>query len=74
MRAAGGSGACLGRRGSFGITKLNAAGGVDIQVTKLIAIRPVQAEYFLTTIPDGLNSRQNSFRFSAGVVFRLGKK
>jgi hypothetical protein len=47
---------------------------VDIQVTKLIAIRPVQAEYFLTTIPDGLNSRQNSFRFSAGVVFRLGKK
>jgi hypothetical protein len=47
---------------------------VDIQVTKLIAIRPVQAEYFLTTIPDGLNNRQNSFRFSAGVVFRLGKK
>jgi hypothetical protein len=63
------------RRGSFGITKLNAAGGgVDIQVTKLMAIRPVQAEYFLSTIPDGLNSRQNSFRFSAGVVFRLGKK
>jgi outer membrane immunogenic protein len=53
---------------------LAAGGGVDIQVTKLIAIRPVQAEYFLTTIPDGLNSRQNSFRFSAGVVFRLGKK
>jgi dihydrofolate reductase len=53
---------------------LGAGGGVDIQVTKLIAIRPVQAEYFLTTIPDGLNNRQNSFRFSAGVVFRLGKK
>jgi len=53
---------------------LAAGGGVDIKVTKLISIRPVQAEYFLTTIPDGLNSRQNSFRFSAGVVFRLGKK
>jgi outer membrane immunogenic protein len=53
---------------------LAAGGGVDIQVTKLISIRPVQAEYFLTTVSDGLNSRQNSFRFSAGVVFRLGKK
>jgi hypothetical protein len=30
------------------------------------------AEYFLTTIPDGLNNRQNNFRFSAGVVFRFG--
>ena len=36
------------------------------------ATRSVQAEYFLTKIPDGLNNRQNNFRFGAGIVFRFG--
>jgi len=52
---------------------MTAGGGIDIKITKLIAIRPVQAEYFLTKIPDGLNNRQNNFRFSAGIVFRFGR-
>jgi hypothetical protein len=34
--------------------------------------RPIQAEYLMTKIPDGLNSRQNNFRFGAGIVFRFG--
>ena len=34
-------------------------------------IRPVQAEYFMTKIPDGLSNRQNNFRFSTGIVFRF---
>jgi hypothetical protein len=52
---------------------MTAGGGIDIKLTKLIAIRPVQAEYFLTKIPDGLNNRQDNFRFSAGIVFRFGR-
>jgi hypothetical protein len=34
--------------------------------------RMVQAEYFLTKIPDGLN-RQNNLRFSVGIVHRFGR-
>ena len=49
-----------------------AGGGIDIKVSRHFSIRPVQAEYFLTKIPDGLNDRQNNFRFSAGIVFRFG--
>jgi hypothetical protein len=32
----------------------------------------VQAEYFMTKIPDGLNNRQNNFRLGAGIVIRFG--
>jgi hypothetical protein len=49
-----------------------AAGGGDLRVSPHISIRPVEAEYFLTRIPDGLNNRQNNFRFGAGIVFRFG--
>jgi Outer membrane protein beta-barrel domain len=51
---------------------MTAGGGVDVRVSKHFSIRPVQAEYFLTKIPDGLNNRQNNFRFGAGIVFRFG--
>jgi hypothetical protein len=51
---------------------LAAGGGVDLRVSPHISIRPVEAEYFLTRIPDGLNNRQNNFRFGAGIVFRFG--
>src|ERR1700691_3470113 len=59
----------LGSKTAFGMT---AGGGLDFTVTRHIAIRPVQAEYFLTKFPDGLNNRQNNFRYSAGIVFRFG--
>src|SRR5580704_11179201 len=51
---------------------MTAGGGLDVKVSQHFSIRPVQAEYFLTKIPDGLNNRQNNFRFSGGVVFRFG--
>ena len=58
-----------GTENNFAMT---AGGGVDFKVSKHVSVRPVQAEYFMTKIPDGLNNRQNNFRFSAGVVFRFG--
>jgi opacity protein-like surface antigen len=61
----------LGSVTAFGMT---AGGGVDISVSRHIAIRPVQAEYFLTKFSDGNHDRQNNFRFSAGIVIRLGGK
>ena len=47
-------------------------GGIDVRVSRHISVRPVEAEYLLTKIPDGLNNRQNNFRFGAGIVFRFG--
>jgi hypothetical protein len=64
-------GVTLGPVSAFGMT---AGGGFDLRVTSYIAVRPVQAEYFITKFPDGANHRQNNFRFGAGIVLRLGKK
>jgi hypothetical protein len=49
-----------------------AGGGIDARMSRHFSIRPVQAEYFLTKIPDGLNNRQDNFRYGAGIVFRFG--
>lgn len=48
-----------------------AGGGLDINISRSVAIRPIQAEYFMTKFSDGLNNRQNNFRFGAGIVLRL---
>jgi opacity protein-like surface antigen len=61
----------LGSKTAFGTT---AGGGIDVTVSRHVAVRPIQAEYFLTKFPDGANNRQNNFRYSAGVVFRFGRQ
>jgi hypothetical protein len=53
---------------------MTVGGGVDFKISEHFAIRPVQAEYFLTKFTDGANNRQNNFRYSAGIVFRFGNK
>lgn len=47
-------------------------GGVDFRFARHFSFRPVQAEYLMTRIPDGLHNQQNSFRFSTGVSLLLG--
>lgn len=69
----------LGGARSIDNSPLNAfamtvGGGVDINISQHFSIRPVQAEYLLTKFTDGANNRQNNFRYSAGVVFRFGKR
>jgi len=71
---------------STGLTSANAfamafGGGVDIGLTRHLAIRAVQVDYLrtqfsatdaLTTgLSSSLGNRQNSFRYSAGIVFRF---
>jgi hypothetical protein len=80
--------------GSPGFTKIKSTqnafamemgGGVDVQITKLIAIRPIQLDYLPThfsplnfSVADlSLNTKndvrwQNNLRYSAGVAFRFG--
>jgi peptidoglycan-associated lipoprotein len=71
---------------STGLTSANAfamafGGGVDIGLTRHLAIRAVQVDYIRTqfnsidALTTGLSSsfgnRQNNFRYSAGIVFRF---
>jgi len=39
----------------------NPCGGIDFKVSKHVSVHPVQAEYFMTKVSDGLNNRQNNF-------------
>lgn len=48
-------------------------GGVDVNVTKAVAVRVGQFDYVYTNHDFGLG-HQNNFRFSAGVVLNLGQK
>ena len=61
----------IGWQNHFAMT---AGGGIDFRLTEHFSLRPLQAEYFLTKIPDGLDNRQNNFRFSTGISFLFGKK
>ena len=50
-------------------------GGLDIKVSRSVAIRPIAADYYLTRVPDllirGTNNWHN-WRLSAGVNFMFG--
>lgn len=46
-------------------------GGLDVKATNRIAVRIAQVDYLGTRFAD---YTQNNFRFSAGLVFRLGSK
>lgn len=49
-----------------------AGGGVDLRVSKKVAIRLAEVDYFLTryTNPITLANSENNFRYLAGIVFR----
>jgi hypothetical protein len=51
-------------------------GGLDIKVSKNIAVRPVEIDYLLTryTNPFTQTNNQNNFRYVAGVVYYFGGK
>ena len=51
-------------------------GGLDVKVSKNVAIRPVEIDWILTryTNPYTLTNNQNNFRYTAGIVFYVGGK
>ncbi len=70
------SASALGATASENAFAMTLGGGVDVKVNDWFAVRPVQAEYLLSRFPgpSGSNETQNNFRYSAGVVFRFGKR
>lgn len=80
-------GAARASTGAFGYsvsdTALAAAvgGGIDINLSKSVAIRAIQADYVMTRFQpgpqlffSGFGDHQNNFRFSAGLVLKLGSR
>jgi peptidoglycan-associated lipoprotein len=49
----------------------NLGGGLDIPLNRRFSLRPIEADYLLTTFNNGSNNRQNNLRISAGLVFRF---
>ena len=60
-----------GGSGSYNSFAMIAGGGMDIAASEHLAVRAVEADYYLTQFPNGVNGRQNNFRISAGVIFRF---
>jgi opacity protein-like surface antigen len=46
----------------------NVGGGVDLKITRMLALRLIDANYLVTTFNNGDNNHQNNLRLSAGVV------
>lgn len=49
-----------------------AGGGLDIKLSKHIAFRPVEADYYLTRVSSlvtGNTTNRNNFRYSGGIIF-----
>jgi hypothetical protein len=61
----------LGPNNAFAIA---AGGGLDVKVSSHAAVRVFQADYLLSRFLNGVNDHQNSFRLTAGVVFRFGSR
>lgn len=54
-----------------------AGGGLDIRVSKHIALRPIEADYYLarpTSFVTGEPNNRNNFRYTAGVNFLFGQQ
>ncbi len=56
---------------------LLAGGGLDIKISKHVAFRPVEVDYYLSRVPSfvtGNDTNRNNVRYSAGVNFLFGAK
>jgi opacity protein-like surface antigen len=61
----------LGTQNAFAMTL---GGGVDWKVHPSISVRLFDAEYLRTQFANGVNTSQNNFRLSTGVVFHFGRR
>jgi outer membrane immunogenic protein len=50
-----------------------AGGGFNLRLSRRLALRLVQADYFQTQLPNDENNRQNHLRISGGLTFRFGE-
>ncbi len=63
-----------GLAGSANAFAMAAGGGVDVKIMRHVALRLVQADYYLTRFDNSVNDHQNNLRIGAGLVFRFGRQ
>ena len=61
-----------GLPGSANAFAMIAGGGLDVGLTRHIASRAFEADYYLTRSDNGVNDHQNNLRIAAGVIIRFG--
>lgn len=71
VRTTDGIAQSTGTENNFAMTT---GGGIDFKLSRRVSLRPIQTEYFMTKIPDGLKNRQDNLRIGAGIVLRLGRR
>ena len=60
--------------GPDGSWALTLGGGVDVKASSRVAVRIFQADWVHTRFHNGGNNKQNNFRITAGIVFRIGQR
>ena len=63
-----------GNPGSPNGFSMIAGGGLDLVLSKHLAVRAPEVDYYLTTFDNVVNDHQNNIRVSAGVIFRFGER
>jgi peptidoglycan-associated lipoprotein len=63
-----------GRQVSSDAFAAKIGGGVDLPLNQRFALRPFEANYYLTHFSNGINDHQNNLQLGAGVIFRFGAK
>jgi hypothetical protein len=51
-----------------------AGSGIDFKISPYVSVRPIQIEYLMTRLPNGLNNREDNLRLGAGIILHLGRK
>lgn len=63
-----------GNAGSPNAFSMASGGGLNILLSKHLALRVPQVDYYLTHFDNAVNNHQNNLRVSAGVSIRLGQR
>jgi hypothetical protein len=59
-----------GLNGSATSLAVLTGGGLDIRMNKYLALRPIQADYLRTQMPNSASNQQKLLRLGAGIVLR----
>ena len=59
-----------GVQGSATSLAVLTGGGLDVSLNRYLALRPIQADYLMTQMPNNANNQQNLLRLGAGIVLR----
>jgi outer membrane immunogenic protein len=63
-----------GLPGSANAFAMTAGAGVDINLTRRFALRPFEADYYMTRFENGVNDHQNNLRIAIGIIIRFGSR